>query len=122
MHDVMEVKYDMLNFEDVAWDPVLRELSQSGRMTKRIVEYFEASRSRKKIESTEIAVKDSPTPLYPVHSIRRSSATIIPAPTVRYKVKKESALVSSMENKNKIASNSVLSVDKKPVITDTAWL
>ena len=70
----------------------------------------------------DIAAKDSPNPPYTVHSMRRSSATIITEPTVRYKVKKESALVRSMENRNKITSNSVLSEDKKPVITDTAWL
>ena len=122
MHDVLEEKYNMMKFGDVAWDPVLRELSQSGRMTKRIVEYFEASRSRKKNLSTEITDESTPNPPYPVHSMRKSGATIIPAPTVRYKVKKESSLVRSMEKREKPTSDSALSVDKKQVITHTAWL
>ena len=72
--------------------------------------------------STEITDESTPNPPYPVHSMRKSGATIIPAPTVRYKVKKESSLVRSMENKEKTTSVSALNVDKKPVITDTAWL
>ena len=41
MHDALSVRFVMIDFEKVAWDPVLRELSQSGHMTKCIVEYFE---------------------------------------------------------------------------------
>ena len=91
-------------------------------MSKRIVEYFEASHSRKSIKSAEITDESSPNPPYPVHAFRRTSATLITAPTERYKVKKESSLVRSMEKREKPTSDSALSVDKKQVITHTAWL
>ena len=88
MHDALSVRFVMIEFEKVAWDPVLRELSQSGCMTKRIVEYFEESRTRKSQNAVEVKVESRTQAPYPVHTYRRSSTTLLPGSPKQYLVKK----------------------------------
>ena len=100
----------------------LCELSQSGRMTKRIVEYFEESRSRKPQSAVVVKVEKGSKAPYPVPTFRRSSTKLLPGPPKRYLVKRNSNLVSTMEVQNKTTIKCECSIDMKPDIVEATWL
>ena len=97
MHDVLSERYRMVQFKDISWDPVLREIGQSGRMTKRIVEYFKEGRTKKSRCEIQEQDEDPQNQSYPVHTYRRNGASVPSAPVRRFVVKKESDLVSTMK-------------------------
>ena len=66
----------MVPFEAFSWDPVLRDIGQRERMTKRIFEYFKEGRTKK--NSSEIQEKDvEPQTLScPIHIFHRIGAVL----------------------------------------------
>ena len=122
MNDGLSGRYNMITFQKVSWDPVFRELGQSGYMKKRIVEYFDESRIRKHRSEIQVQVVDTPNELYAVHTLRRSGASMLLVPSRRSVVKKESYLVSTMKGQNQTKTKNKCSVNKKPDIVEAKWL